>query len=265
MLKIVINCGLCEDFIGPCLESVRAQTFADWQALVTVDRRGDRTWERAVEAAAGDPRVVITRNQRRLFPMENLVRAIRRSTAEPDDVIVILDGDDWLLTERALERIATEYAREDCWLTYGSWISNQEGHPGRWPAYARDADYRSERWLGTALRTWKKWLFDLIDDADLRDAKGRYFRVSEDVACMLPMLEMATWRRARHIAEPLMLYNRFSHHDPKRRLKNEGLRNIADLRARPRYAPLEGKGKVGDRRSRLSVETGQAGLPVLHV
>lgn len=241
MLKIVVNCGRCEEYIGACIESLLMQTYFYWQAVITVDRRGDRTYERALEAAAGDPRIVIARNHRRLFPMENLVRAVRRSDAEPEDVIVILDGDDWFITDRALERIAYEHADDDCWMTYGSWISNSREHPGRWPAYRDGADFRKVPWLGTAVRTWKKWLFDLIADEDLRDAKGRYFRVSEDVACMFPMLEMATTRRARHIEEPLILYNRNSHHDPKRRLKNEGLRNIADLRARRHYAPLDDK------------------------
>lgn len=238
MLKIVINCGLCEEFIGPCLESLQMQTYFYWEAFVTVDRRGDRTLERAVATAAGDPRIHITRNERRLYAMENLLRAVARSNAEPDDVIVILDGDDWFITDRALERIAFEHADHDCWLTYGSWISNSREHPGRWPAYPHGTDFRSAPWLGTAVRTWKKWLFDLIDDDDLRDHKGRYFRVGEDVACMFPMLEMATTLRARHIEEPLLLYNRKSHHDPKRRLKNELLRNVADLRSRRRYAPL---------------------------
>jgi glycosyltransferase involved in cell wall biosynthesis len=241
MLKIVINCGRCEDYIGACIESLLMQTYFYWQAVVTIDRRGDRTYEKAVEAAAGDPRIVITRNRRRLFPMENLVRAIRRSDAEPEDVIVVLDGDDWFITDRALERIAYEHADSDCWMTYGSWISNSREHPGRWPGYRDGVDFRKVPWLGTAVRTWKKWLFDLIAEEDLRDAKGRYFRVSEDVACMFPMLEMATTRRARHIEEPLILYNRKSEHDPKRRLKNEGLRNIADLRARRHYAPLADK------------------------
>ena len=62
--------------------------------------------------------------------MENTIRAIRRSRAEPDDVIVILDGDDWLITDRALERIALEHEDDDCWLTYGSWISNRRRAPG---------------------------------------------------------------------------------------------------------------------------------------
>lgn len=241
MLKIVVNCGLCENFVGACLQSLAMQSHFDWQALVTTDCRGDRTFERAVEAAEDDPRIVITRNRRRLYPMENIVRAIRRSHADPEDVIVILDGDDWFITDRALERIAYEYTDDDCWMTYGSWISSRRDHPGRWPAYPHGADVRTAPWLGTAVRTWKKWLFDLIADEDLRDDTGRYFRVGEDVACMVPMLEMATTRRAHHIEEPLILYNRDSHHDPKRRLKNEGLRNVAAVRTRPRYAPLAAK------------------------
>lgn len=236
-----MNCGRCEDFIGPCLQSLQMQTYFDWQAQVTVDRRGDKTYERAVEAADGDPRIVITRNKRRLYPMENIVRAIRRSDAEPEDVIVILDGDDWLITDRALERIAYEHVDDDCWMTYGSWISNRRRAPGRWPAYAEGADFRTAPWLATAVRTWKKWLWDRIEEDDLRDRHGRYFRITEDVACMFPMLEMATTRRARHIEEPLMMYNLLSHHDPGRRLKNEGGHNLFDLRRRRRYEPLEAK------------------------
>ena len=240
MLKVVISCGLCEEFIGRCLDSVRRQTFTDWQALVTVDRRGDATFERAMEARGGDERIVITRNRRRLYPMVNLIRAIERSDAEAEDIIVTVDGDDWLITDRAFERIAATYERYDCWMTYGSWISNDPHKPGRLPAYPDDtADFRSEPWLGTAVRTWKKWLWDLVDDDDFRDASGAYLRITEDLATMFPMLEMATTRRARHIAEPLMLYNRFSHHDPKRRLADEAIHNAAWLRSRPRYAPVE--------------------------
>src|SRR4051812_44426277 len=110
MLKVIINCGLCEEFIGRCLDSVRRQTFTDWEALVTVDRSGDSTFERAVEARGGDERIAITRNEVRLFTMRNVVLGIERSGAAPEDVIVILDGDDWLIDDRAFEIIAGTYA-----------------------------------------------------------------------------------------------------------------------------------------------------------
>ena len=239
MLKIVVNCGRCEAFIGRCLDSLKRQSYPHWQAFVTVDRRGDATYERAIAARDGDARIHVTQNERRLYAMRNIVRAVERSGAGAEDVIVILDGDDWLIVDDALARIVAAYEERGCWMTYGSWISNQDGHPGRWPAYADGTrDFRGERWLGTALRTWKRWLFDLVDRRDFRDEHGRWLRVSEDLACMFPMLEMATTRRAHHIAEPLMLYNRLSHHDPKRRLAEEGIRNAAWLRTKPRYSPL---------------------------
>lgn len=238
MFRVIVNCGLCQPFIGECLASLRRQTRTDWQAQVTIDRDGDGTFEGALAARGSDERIVITRNPERLYPMRNVLAAVERSAAGPEDVIVILDGDDWLIDDRALETIARAYD-SGCWLTYGSWIGNHDGRPGRWPPYPDDTrDFRQAPWLATAVRTWKKWLFDRIDRRDFCDAQGQYLRVAEDVACMFPLLEMATTRRARHIAEPLMLYNFLSDHDPGPALAREADRVKEWLRARPRYAPI---------------------------
>lgn len=238
MFRVIVNCGRCEAFIGRCLSSLQRQTFIRWQAQVTIDRHGDATWERAVEARAGDERIVVTRNRQRRYPMTNILAALERAGAGPEDAIVILDGDDWLIDDRALERIARAYDG-GCWMTYGSWIGNRPDHPGLLPPYPDDTrDFRDAPWLATAVRTWKKWLFDLIDPADLTDDRGQPLRVCEDVAYMLPMLEMATTRRARHIAEPLMLYNLMSDHDPGPELARESDRIRAWLRSRPRYTAI---------------------------
>ena len=55
--KIVINCGACEDYIDQCLASAQEQTYTNFEAFVTVDPCGDRTFERAVEAADDDARI----------------------------------------------------------------------------------------------------------------------------------------------------------------------------------------------------------------
>jgi glycosyltransferase involved in cell wall biosynthesis len=238
MFRVIVNCGRCEAFIGECLASLRRQTFTGWQAQVTIDRAGDSTWERAVAARAGDERIVITRNRERRYPMTNILAALERSAAAPEDVIVNLDGDDWLIDDRALETIAAAYDGGS-WMTYGSWIGNRSDRPGLWPPYPDGTrDFRGAPWLATAVRTWKKWLFDLIDPADLADECGRPLRVCEDAAYMFPMLEMATTGRARHIARPLMLYNLLSDHDPGPELARESDRVKAWLRTRPRYAPI---------------------------
>ena len=110
---------------------------------------------------------------------------------------------------------------------------------GRWPAYPDDlTDFRNHEWLGTAVRTWKRWLWDLIDDRDFRNADGHYFRVTEDQAAMMPMLEMSGARRARHVEDVLMVYNRSSPHACAYTRREEMLANSEYIRALPPYARL---------------------------
>ena len=66
-LRLVINAGPCEDVVARCLASVRAQRYRAWTATVTIDPAGDRTFERAVDAVDGDPRLSIVRNPRRRY------------------------------------------------------------------------------------------------------------------------------------------------------------------------------------------------------
>lgn len=245
-LRIFINCGPCEEFVRRCIASVQEQSYSDWAAWVTVDACGDGTYEQAELAADGDRRMHIHRNAVRAYSLSNLVHAIRRSQAEPEDVIVCLDGDDWFAHRDALLTIVAAYEQFDCWATYGSWVSNVPslagGHDGMWPAYPDDTtDFRNHRFLGTAVRTWKKWLWDCIRDEDLRGDTGEYVKVSEDQMIMIPILEMCGTKKARHIAEPIMIYNKLPKYPADDAIAQEGLANSALIDRRPRYPRLEGK------------------------
>jgi len=243
MLKIIVNCGPSEELIGRCLASIISQSFANWQAYVTVDPCGDATFQQAMLARGGDRRIHIHRNARRQYSMINLIRGIDRSRAEPDDVIVILDGDDCFATTGALRIIHDTYRQSGCWMTYGSWIAdtpNEHGVcQGMWPAYPEGTtDFRDHNWLGTAVRTWKRWLWDLIDDRDFRDAQGNYFLVTEDQAVMLPMLEMCGTEKAKHIAEVLMVYTRSSPHACCYTRYDEMIANGEYVKTLPPYSRL---------------------------
>jgi glycosyltransferase involved in cell wall biosynthesis len=238
MMKIIVNCGPAEQYIGPCLASIRGQSEPDWQAYVNIDPSGDATYHAALLARAGDARIQIRLNKKWQGPMINLVRGVRRSNAKPEDLIVVLDGDDRFATPDALRIIHDTYRLYDCWLTYGSWLSDLGDAQGRWPAYPEDlTDFRGYRWLGTGVRTWRRWLWDLIDDTDFRDTSGKYLRVTEDQAVMLPMLEMSG-PRARHIPDVLMVYTRSSRHAVVYTRREEMLANEVYVRTLPPYSRL---------------------------
>lgn len=228
MIKIIVNCGPCEEFIGKCLESVLRQTVEDWEAYVTVDPCGDDTFARAIQFS--DPRILVQRNSERRYSLRNQIDAIGRSGTDPEDVIVSLDGDDWFSGVDSLQIISDAYREFGCWMTYGSWVSNaprEGGVEGMWPAYPPGTmDFRHTQWLGTAVRTWKRWLWDRIQDEDLRDLAGEYFRVAEDRAIMIPLLEMCGTERAHHIPMEIMVYNKLS---------NEAVRNVVEVERHPVY------------------------------
>jgi len=244
--KIIINCGPCQEFIGKCLASVKAQSVTEWEAHVTVDACGDDTYTCAVHVSAGDPRIWVKQNETRRYSMCNIVHAIQRSNAEPEDVLVMLDGDDWFADNNALRIIADAYEEFDCWITYGSWLSNVVGPSGRpnglWPAYPEEtADFRRHRFLGTAVRTWKRWLWDYLRDGDLRSESGEYVRVSEDQMIMIPLLEMCGTSRAKHIAAPIMIYNKTATYPVDDSITQEGMRNGYLIDSRAPYTRLDAK------------------------
>lgn len=247
MLKIIINCGPCQAYIGKSISSLKTQTKTQWEAYVSVDPYDDNTFAAALETKGDDERITITYNNQRLYSMANLVRAIARSCAQPEDIIVILDGDDWFYTENALQIIADTYSQSDCWMTYGSWVSNVAHVAGRLPAYAPGTtNFRNAEWLATAVRTWRKWLWDLIDDKDFRNEGGEYFSVVEDLAVMFPMLEMSGTTRAKHIPDLLMLYNRANPACVGNIRRGEMERVAQYLRSKPRYSPLITKPSLTD-------------------
>jgi glycosyltransferase involved in cell wall biosynthesis len=238
MFKIIVNCGPAEEYIARCLKSIRDQSVSAWQAYINIDPSGDLTSDLARLASDGDPRFHLHLNEQWQGPMINLIQGIRHSEAQPEDVIVILDGDDRFATPDALGIIQDTYLHHDCWLTYGSWVSDLGDAQGRWPSYPEDLiDFRGYKWLGTGVRTWRRWLWDLIDDCDFRDASGEYLRVTEDQAVMLPMLEMCG-PRARHIPDVLMVYTRSSRHAVCYTRRAEMLGNEVYVRTLPPYSRL---------------------------
>lgn len=254
MIKVIVNCGPSALYISQCLNSLREQTYTEWEAFVTIDPCGDRTEEVAQQATDDDPRISIQINADRLFTMVNLIEAVRRSGTDPEDILVVLDGDDWFVNRDALGIIAQTYIATGCWMTYGSWVSDHPQMPGRWLAYPEGTvDFRHHEWLGTAVRTWRRWLWEQIDDRDFRDAEGRYFRVTEDQAAMLPMLEMSGTERAQHIAETLMLYNRSSPYACALTRREEMHANEAYLKTRPPYQRLAAKPAIGSHREAFNL------------
>lgn len=200
-----------------CVRSVETQTLYDWRHLYLDALNGELH-----ELATG----TVTEWPADLGALGNQLRMWE--DLHDDDVIVMLDGDDWFASDWALEHVSRAYAA-GAMMTYGSFMW-RDGRIGFGSPVGTDP--RAEPWRASHLKTCRAGLIKRIKDADLRRTDGEYFRCAGDQALMLPMLEMAG-ARATWIPEILYCYNA-----PPYVASADAFSEVRTIRERPRYERL---------------------------
>lgn len=106
--SIIVPCFNAAETLQATLDSVRAQTFDDWEMICVDDASTDATGEILAAAAAHDPRICI-RRQANAGPAVARNRAAAMATG---DVLAFLDADDlWAATK--LEELDRAFNRPD--------------------------------------------------------------------------------------------------------------------------------------------------------
>lgn len=209
--KIVVPTYNCVEWLPRCLDSIARQTYTDYRVCVIDDASTDSQQRPLIEDYCrryGWLGHYNTVNQGALY---NIVHAIHALQPQDHDVIITLDGDDWLYNSRVLSKLACYYRSGDVYLTYGQFITYPRWNIGSCRPIADSIiEHQQQRcipWCFGHLRTFKYYLWRHIQDADLRDSSGHYYKVTLDLAFMYPMLEMAGYH-IRYIDEILYVYNK---------------------------------------------------------
>jgi len=205
-----------EKWIARCLDSIVCQDYSNYDVIVINDHSTDGTRDVVKSYNVNS----FTNKERNGSGLANIIKGINWM-AQEQDIIVTVDGDDYLSNNKVLSYLNGVY-NDQVWLTYGSYLplsgrysgTNQDlsntftvDESGKWVTnHLTPATYRrSGVWVTTHLRTFRKWLWDKIKNEDLRDESG-YYKLAWDMAFMYPMIEMAG-RHIRFIEEILYIYN----------------------------------------------------------
>jgi hypothetical protein len=130
---------------------------------------------------------------------------------DDEDVIVIVDGDDWLKHPEVFEWLKQIYELSDTWMTY-SLFEYPNGQDSSWiPRYTteilKNRTFRQNVWSFTHLRTFKAFLWKALDKNDLRGPDRKFAEYTYDQALLFPMLEMCPYGKIKFIDNVLYVYN----------------------------------------------------------
>ncbi len=146
------------------------------------------------------------RNKQRDGALANLYRMIQ--SCKDWEIVVTVDGDDWLADSTILSQLNAVYANKKVWYTHGTLMEYPSGLIQWSEPLPKEAilthTYRKYK-CPSHLRTCYAWLFKKIRLEDLL-YEGKFFKMTGDMAIMYPLAEMAAERHA-FMKNVLYIYN----------------------------------------------------------
>ena len=235
----VTVCYNFDKWIGKCIKSAINQKYKNWEMYVIDDNSSDNSVSVAEKAAGDDPRIKIIKNAQNMCGVYNkTINFVKHAKPNDEDVIVTLDGDDYLLHENVLDSLNKIYSN-GYWLTYGGCTHDgSQKFPEGWDTPVNwHTSLRNQRFCLIHLKSHKFFLAKNIKNKDLCYRNGQMFKYSDDVIMYIPMAEMSGQKRCFYINDKLYFYNTHENCDFQDKQRVDHINNVIqnDLTRRPQY------------------------------
>ena len=187
-----------EDWVEANLASMLNQTYTNWRNIYVNDCSTDNTLKKVNDIVKDNKKFTIISNKENKGATYNYVNFLDQ--IKDDEIIIHLDGDDWLINEQVLEKLNKFYNDNDVWMTYGGFVcwdgsETTVGNPQNteYPEFVHNYKlYRKDVWRASHLRTYKANLFKNIDTKDFTsNIDNKLYWHASDLAWAYPCLEMS--------------------------------------------------------------------------
>jgi len=241
--KVIVPFYNVEKWVKYCVRSIKKQDYKNFQCILMDDISTDQSADFVAKEIEGDDRFILIRNSDKALALKNIYDAINISKPDDEDVIVTVDGDDWLANSNVLGYLSDFYKKHKCWMTYGSYAEYPTNVRGKFskqipPEWIKNRTLRDSPWLASHLRTFKYKLWKKIKKQDFLDSDGNFYKMAWDLSFMFPMLEMAG-EKSRHISEILYTYNVDNPINDHKVDNRYQIRLEREIRSKPPYKTLE--------------------------
>ena len=210
---LIITGWNCADRVDACLASIERQEISDstLEIFAYDDGSDDKTWAR-LQRYSQRLRIRTLRGEANMGPAFAR-NVLLKQVLNPNVICVLLDMDDELLPH-ALRTLEDVYrGNPSCWMTYGNWINqkgvvNSEGSYTEAEINARS--YRTaELFKFTHLRSFRRFLYDSVQDHHLQDEDGAWLRYCSDVGLILPIADQCLAENIVYVDDPIYIYHQY--------------------------------------------------------
>lgn len=250
---IIIGSYNNEQWIAQNLESVLTQTYTNFKIVYYNACSTDNTLNiaRSYQEKYPDKINVVSTPERHLktWFFENLTEL---ETIYDNDIICVLDGDDFLASEDVLNYMNEVYKQTKCWMTYGGMIvwnggeNTQQPFPQNSipdPRVLEQKLYRRDMWRYSHMRTCRGFLWKRLKKDYLKSTTdGNYFTL-DDLCTVYPFLEMCPANKIYRVEETTYIWNNSKANESRgcaeNKVNNIGQIYETEIRNRPPYPELE--------------------------
>ena len=218
-IRVVSTFYNAEQYISKFIDSIACQDYDNYEVYMVNDASTDNTKSAIADALSRLPKDIAQKfhlidNQENRGAVYNQV-AMLRALQDTDSIVMIIDGDDWLVNDNTIFSYYNNIYDGTTEFTYGSCWSVVDNIPlisQPYPDHIRRARaYRQHRfnWIlpYTHLRTFKSYLVKGIPDTAFKDANGQWYRAGGDGSTFYNLIEAADPNKVKCLSEVVYNYN----------------------------------------------------------
>ena len=132
-IVFVPYCDVFHEFIIECLNSIQNQHYTNYEVIILNDGASNlQLIQKFVENKSNYTIVGWDKNLGPGYSKYKMVEHVQQSHYGKNDIMIFIDGDDYLSTEHAFSIINSYYVKTKCWATCGNYT-------GRWSENSYDA------------------------------------------------------------------------------------------------------------------------------